>query len=333
MKRIVLLRHGESLWNKENRFTGWTDVDLSDKGIVEACKAGDMLKEAGFSFEAAYTSYLKRAVKTLNCVLDRLNEDWIPVEKSWRLNEKHYGILQGLNKRETADKYGEEQVHIWRRSYGVSPEPVKEDDPRYPGNDTRYAGVPEMELPRTESLKDAVMRVMPYWECVILPTLMHRDNLLVVAHGNSLREIVKHLKNISDTDISLLNLPTAVPYVFEFDERPVLVRDYFLGDQEEIRRRTEAGMYSELTTDHPIDLCRYQVANGYMGRVGLINSGGESHGESDLHDAVVTAVVNKRAGGMGLISGRKAFQKPMKDGVQLLNTIQDVYLDSSITIA
>lgn len=165
MKRIVLLRHGESLWNKENRFTGWTDVDLSDKGIAEACKAGDMLKEAGFSFEAAYTSYLKRAVKTLNCVLDRLNEDWIPVEKSWRLNEKHYGILQGLNKRETADKYGEEQVHIWRRSYGVSPEPVKEDDPRYPGNDTRYAGVPEMELPRTESLKDAVMRVMPYWEC------------------------------------------------------------------------------------------------------------------------------------------------------------------------
>lgn len=222
MKRIVLLRHGESLWNKENRFTGWTDVDLSDKGIAEACKAGDMLKEAGFSFEAAYTSYLKRAVKTLNCVLDRLNEDWIPVEKSWRLNEKHYGILQGLNKRETADKYGEEQVHIWRRSYGVSPEPVKEDDPRYPGNDTRYAGVPEMELPRTESLKDAVMRVMPYWECVILPTLMHRDNLLVVAHGNSLRGIVKHLKNISDTDISLLNLPTAVPYVFEFDERPVL---------------------------------------------------------------------------------------------------------------
>ena len=173
MKRIVLLRHGESLWNKENRFTGWTDVDLSDKGIAEACKAGDMLKEAGFSFEAAYTSYL-------------------------------------------------------------------EDDPRYPGNDTRYAGVPEMELPRTESLKDAVMRVMPYWECVILPTLMHRDNLLVVAHGNSLRGIVKHLKNISDTDISLLNLPTAVPYVFEFDERPVLVRDYFLGDQEEIRRRTEA---------------------------------------------------------------------------------------------
>ena len=137
MKRIVLLRHGESLWNKENRFTGWTDVDLSDKGIAEACKAGDMLKEAGFSFEAAYTSYLKRAVKTLNCVLDRLNEDWIPVEKSWRLNEKHYGILQGLNKRETADKYGEEQVHIWRRSYGVSPEPVKEDDPRYPGNDSK----------------------------------------------------------------------------------------------------------------------------------------------------------------------------------------------------
>lgn len=240
VKRIVLLRHGESQWNKENRFTGWTDVDLSDKGIAEACKAGDTLKEAGFSFEVAYTSYLKRAVKTLNCVLDRLDEDWIPVEKSWRLNEKHYGMLQGLNKSETAAQYGEEQVHIWRRSYDVAPDPVEENDPRNPQKDIRYADVPEMELPRTESLKDAIIRVMPYWECVIFPTLMHKDNLLVVAHGNSLRGIVKHLKGISDTDISTLNLPTAVPYVFEFDERLALVKDYFLGDQEEIRRRTEA---------------------------------------------------------------------------------------------
>ena len=240
MKRIVLLRHGESLWNKENRFTGWTDVDLSDKGIAEACKAGDMLKEAGFSFEAAYTSYLKRAVKTLNCVLDRLNEDWIPVEKSWRLNEKHYGSLQGLNKSETAQKYGDEQVLIWRRSYDIAPLPLSEDDPRNPRFDIRYKDVPDKELPRTESLKDAIERVMPYWKCIIFPTLTCKDNLLVVAHGNSLRGIIKHLKEISDTDISNLNLPTAVPYVFEFDNRLALVKDYFLGDPEEIRKRTEA---------------------------------------------------------------------------------------------
>lgn len=169
MKRIVLLRHGESLWNKENRFTGWTDVDLSEKGVEEACKAGDALREAGFSFEAAYTSYLKRAVKTLNCVLDRLDKDWIPVEKTWRLNEKHYGMLQGLNKSETAVQYGEEQVHIWRRSYDVAPAPVGKDDPRNPGMDIRYAGVPDSELPRTESLKDTIGRVMPYWKCIIFP--------------------------------------------------------------------------------------------------------------------------------------------------------------------
>ena len=240
MKRIVLLRHGESLWNKENRFTGWTDVDLSEKGVEEACKAGDALREAGFSFEAAYTSYLKRAVKTLNCVLDRLDEDWIPVEKTWRLNEKHYGMLQGLNKSETTVQYGEEQVHIWRRSYDVAPAPVGTDDPRNPGMDIRYAGVPDRELPRTESLKDAIGRVMPYWECIIFPALMYKDSLLVVAHGNSLRGIIKHLKGISDTDISNLNLPTAVPYVFEFDDRLVLVKDYYLGNPEEIRKRTKA---------------------------------------------------------------------------------------------
>ena len=240
MKRIVLLRHGESLWNKENRFTGWTDVDLSDKGIAEACKAGDMLKEAGFSFEAAYTSYLKRAVKTLNCVLDRLNEDWIPVEKSWRLNEKHYGILQGLNKSETAAQYGEEQVHTWRRSYDIAPAALGEDDSRNPSKDIRYADVPDMELPRTESLKDTVERILPYWKEVIFPTLRTADQILVAAHGNSLRGIIKYLKNISDEEIVHLNLPTAVPYVFEFDDDLKLVNDYFLGDPEEIKKLMEA---------------------------------------------------------------------------------------------
>lgn len=240
MKRIVLLRHGESQWNQENRFTGWTDVDLTEKGVAEATKAGNTLKDAGFSFQIAYTSYLKRAVKTLNCVLDKLDEDWIPVEKSWRLNEKHYGMLQGLNKSETAAKYGDEQVHIWRRSYDVAPHALPEDDPRNPRFDKRYALVPDAYLPRTESLKDAIARVMPYWECDIFPKLKSCDNILVVAHGNSLRGIVKHLKNISDEAISNLNLPTAVPYVFEFDDNLQLTKDYFLGDPEEIKKLQEA---------------------------------------------------------------------------------------------
>ena len=234
---LVCLSESDSL---ETAVIGWTDVDLSEKGVEEACKAGDAIREAGFSFEAAYTSYLKRAVKTLNCVLDRLDKDWIPVEKTWRLNEKHYGMLQGLNKSETAVQYGEEQVHIWRRSYDVAPAPVGKDDPRNPGMDIRYAGVPDSELPRTESLKDTIGRVMPYWKCIIFPALMYKDSLLVVAHGNSLRGIIKHLKGISDTDISNLNLPTAVPYVFEFDDRLVLVKDYYLGNLEEIRKRAEA---------------------------------------------------------------------------------------------
>lgn len=240
MKRIVLLRHGESQWNLENRFTGWTDVDLTAKGEADAQKAGVALREAGFTFAEAYTSYLKRAVKTLNCVLDKLNEDWIPVYKTWRLNEKHYGALQGLNKSETAAKYGDEQVHIWRRSYDVAPHAIPEDDKRNPKNDPRYACVPDDYLPRTESLKDAIARVMPYWECTIYPRLMEVDNILVVAHGNSLRGVVKHLKNISDEDISALNLPTAVPYVFEFNDELELQKDYFLGDPEEIRRMQEA---------------------------------------------------------------------------------------------
>lgn len=236
MKRIVLVRHGQSLWNLENRFTGWTDVDLSAQGVEEAKRAGDLLKKEGFTFDRAFTSYLKRAVKTLDCILDRLDEDWIPVEKSWRLNEKHYGALQGLNKRETAEKYGEEQVHIWRRSYDVAPEPLDMGDERSPLRDRRYDLVPEDYLPRTESLKDAINRVMPYWEDRIFPQLKTADSLLVVAHGNSLRGIVKQLKGISDEDISNLNLPTAVPYVFEFDDRLRLVNDRFLGDPEEIKR-------------------------------------------------------------------------------------------------
>lgn len=240
MKKIVLLRHGESAWNKENRFTGWTDVDLTEKGVVEAYKAGELLKESGFNFDKGYTSYLKRAVKTLNCVLDELNQDWIPVEKTWRLNEKHYGVLQGLNKTETAAKYGDEQVLIWRRSYDVAPHALAEDDLRNPRLENRYKEVPNAELPRTESLKETIERIMPYWKCIIFPNLKTADQLLVVAHGNSLRGIIKHLKHISDEDIVNLNLPTAVPYVFEFDDELNLLGDYFLGDPEEVKKLMEA---------------------------------------------------------------------------------------------
>ncbi len=234
MKKVVLLRHGQSTWNEENRFTGWTDVDLSERGVAEAVKAGETLRREGYRFGRAYTSYLKRAVKTLDIVLDKLDRDWIPVSKSWRLNEKHYGMLQGLNKRETAEKYGDEQVHLWRRSYDVAPDPIPEDDPRNPRFDPRYREVPSAELPRTESLHDTVARIMPYWKCEILPALARCDELLVVAHGNSLRGIIKHLKGISDGDISEFNLPTAVPYVFEFDDGLNYVKDYFLGDPDEI---------------------------------------------------------------------------------------------------
>ena len=216
------------------------DVDLTDKGVEEALKAGELLKAEGFRFGKAYTSYLKRAVRTLNCVLDRLDQEWIPVEKNWRLNEKHYGVLQGLNKSETAARFGEEQVHIWRRSYDVAPDPLAEDDPRNPRFDPRYAGIPDEELPRTESLKQTIERALPYWQCVIFPELSVHDEILVVAHGNSLRGIIKHLKGISDAAISELNLPTAVPYVFEFDDKLRLVKDYFLGDPEQIRKLMEA---------------------------------------------------------------------------------------------
>ncbi|GHT78209.1 2,3-bisphosphoglycerate-dependent phosphoglycerate mutase [Bacteroidia bacterium] len=240
MKKVVLLRHGESTWNKENRFTGWTDVDLSPTGVQEAISAGKILKENGFVFGKAFTSYLKRAVKTLNQVLDVMDLDWIPVEKSWRLNEKHYGMLQGLNKAETAAKYGEEQVLVWRRSYDIAPNPLAIDEDRSPRKDIRYNELTDSELPLTEALLDTVNRIVPYWQCSIFPTLQQYDQIIVAAHGNSLRGIIKYLKGISDKDIISLNLPTAVPYVFEFDDAGKLVKDYFLGDADEINKKMNA---------------------------------------------------------------------------------------------
>lgn len=240
MKKVVLIRHGESVWNLENRFTGWTDVDLTENGVKEAIKAGKLLKEKGFKFEKAYTSYLKRANKTLNTILDQMDLDWIPVEKSWRLNEKHYGMLQGLNKAETAEKYGDEQVLIWRRSYDVPPTALAADDPRSPYLDPRYKDVDKKDLPLTEALKDTVERILPYWNDTIFQSLKDHDEIIVAAHGNSLRGIIKHLKGISDEDIVSLNLPTAVPYLFEFDDNMKLVNDEFLGDPEEIKALMDA---------------------------------------------------------------------------------------------
>ncbi len=240
MKRLVLLRHGQSEWNKKNQFTGWVDVDLAEQGVVEAKKAGQLLKAEGFTFKVAYTSYLKRAVKTLNFVLDEMDLDWIPVKKSWRLNEKHYGSLQGLNKAETAEKYGDEQVMIWRRSFDVPPAPLAKDDPLSPFQDPRYANVPEDKLPLTESLKETIARIMPYWEQEIKPTLEKEGEVIVTAHGNSLRAIIKHLKGISDEAINGLNMPTGIPYLFEFDDDMNLINDTFLGDPEEVKKLQEA---------------------------------------------------------------------------------------------
>lgn len=240
MKKIVLLRHGQSTWNQENRFTGWTDVPLTPQGEAEARRAGRLLKEQGLCFGCAFTSYLRRAVKTLDLVLEELNQEWIPVRKSWRLNEKHYGALQGLNKSETAAQYGEKQVALWRRSYAVPAPALTLQDARNPRLDARYKRVPPGYLPLTESLRDTVQRILPYWQEAVFPLLEREDNLLVVAHGNSLRGIIKHLKNISDEEIAAFNLPTGAPYVFEFDDGLALARDYFLGDPEEIRRRMQA---------------------------------------------------------------------------------------------
>src|SRR3989338_6676821 len=240
MKRVVLLRHGESAWNKENRFTGWTDVDLNEKGMEEARAAGRLLKQDGFTFDVAYTSVLKRAIRTLWIVLDALDEMWIPVHRHWRLNERHYGALQGLDKAETAAKFGEDQVHVWRRSYDVPPPALAPDDPSSPARDPRYAGLSRQNLPLTESLKGTVARVVPYWDEKIAPAIRAGQRVLIAAHGNSLRALVKHLDRVSDQDIVELNIPTGIPLVYELRDDLTPVRHDYLGDPEAVRRAAEA---------------------------------------------------------------------------------------------
>jgi 2,3-bisphosphoglycerate-dependent phosphoglycerate mutase len=230
MHRLVLLRHGESIWNQANRFTGWTDVDLSERGLHEAQEAGRLLREGGYVFDLAYTSVLKRAIRTLWLALDALDLMWIPVEKHWRLNERHYGALQGLNKAETAAKHGEAQTKIWRRSYDIPPPPLTSDDPRNPARDPRYAGLTPHELPLTETLKDTVDRFLPYWLETIAPTIVSGKRVLIAAHGNSLRALVKYLDNVSESDIVELNIPTGIPLVYELDAQLKPTRHYYLGD-------------------------------------------------------------------------------------------------------
>lgn len=240
MKKLVLLRHGESVWNKENRFTGWTDVDLTEKGRQEALEGARAMKEAGLEFDVAYTSVLKRAIRTLWIALDEMDLMWIPVHRSWRLNERHYGALQGLDKAETAAKFGEDQVKIWRRSYDIPPPSLEKSDPRYPGNDPRYSGIPEQELPLAECLKDTVNRFIPYWHEVIAPDVMSGRRVIIAAHGNSLRALVKYLDNISDKDILELNIPTGMPLVYELEDNLKPIRSYYLGDPEKVRKAMEA---------------------------------------------------------------------------------------------
>ena len=240
MYKVVLLRHGESVWNKENRFTGWTDVDLSEKGIEEANKAGATLKKEGFIFDIAFTSVLKRAIRTLWITLDGMDLMWIPVQNSWRLNERHYGALQGLNKSEMAAKYGEEQVLIWRRSYDIRPLALEKDDPRSPAKDPRYANLKPNEIPLAECLKDTVDRFLPYWHETIAPTIKTGKKVIIAAHGNSLRALVKYLDNVSDDAIVKLNIPTALPLVYELDKDLKPIKNYYLGDPEEIRKAQEA---------------------------------------------------------------------------------------------
>jgi len=231
MHKLVLLRHGESTWNKENRFTGWTDVDLSERGREEAAEAGRLLREGGYVFDVAYVSVLTRAIRTLNIALDGLDLLWIPVIKHWRLNERHYGALQGLNKAETAAKHGEDQVKIWRRSYDIPPPPLALEDPRHPSHDLRYRSVPVADLPRTESLKETVARFLPYWHETIAPAIRSGQRVLIAAHGNSLRALVKYLDNISDAAIVERNIPTGIPLVYELDDTLAPIRNYYLGDQ------------------------------------------------------------------------------------------------------
>jgi len=237
MYKLVLLRHGESTWNRENRFTGWTDVDLSAVGVEEAKAAGRVLKSSGYEFDIAFTSVLKRAIRTLWIALDELDRLWLPIEKSWRLNERHYGDLQGLNKAEMAAKFGEEQVLVWRRSYDTPPPELATSDKRYEGKDPRYAGI---DVPRTECLKDTVARVLPYWNSTIAPAIRGKKRVLIAAHGNSLRALVKHLDAISDKDIVGLNIPTGIPLVYELDSSLKPLKHYYLGDADEIAKRVAA---------------------------------------------------------------------------------------------
>jgi 2,3-bisphosphoglycerate-dependent phosphoglycerate mutase len=240
MYKLVLLRHGQSVWNLENRFTGWTDVGLTEQGVAEAREAGRMLREEGYTFDIAYTSVLKRAIKTLWLALEEMDMEWLPVIRAWQLNERHYGDLQGLNKAEMAEKAGEEQVHIWRRSYDVPPPPLDLDDKRHPRFDPRYASLTPEQLPATESLKLTLERVLPYWHDVLAPDIKAGKRLLVSAHGNSLRAMVKYLDNISDEEIPGLNIPTGVPLVYELDEDLKPVESYYLGDPEEIAKKAAA---------------------------------------------------------------------------------------------
>ncbi|MGQ9859490.1 MAG: 2,3-diphosphoglycerate-dependent phosphoglycerate mutase [Thermodesulfobacteriota bacterium] len=248
MRKLVLLRHGESIWNLENRFTGWTDVDLSERGIQEAHEAGRLLKDQGYSFDVCFTSVLKRAIRTLWIVLDEMDLMWLPTHISWRLNERHYGALQGLNKKETADRYGMEQVHAWRRSYDVPPPPLDRDDERHPRFDPRYANLDPKDLPSSESLKDTLQRVLPFWHQVIAPCLRDGGKPLVSAHGNSLRALVKYLDGISDQEIVELNIPTGIPLVYELDEDLRPLNRYYLGDPETVARATQA-VASQLKRD------------------------------------------------------------------------------------
>ena len=240
MIKLVLLRHGESIWNKENRFSGWTDVDLSEKGIAEAREAAQILIERGYSFDVAFTSVLKRAIRTLWIVLDEMDLMWIPVYRSWRLNERHYGALQGLNKSDTAAKFGEEQVLIWRRSYDVRPPSLERSDERYLANDRRYNDLNGKDIPLTESLKDTVNRFLPYWHEVMAPAIKSGKRVIISAHGNSLRALVKYLDNITDEDIVKLNIPTGIPLVYELDNNLKALRSCYLGEPEEVQKALKA---------------------------------------------------------------------------------------------
>ena len=240
MKKLVLIRHGESSWNKENRFTGWTDVDLSDKGRLEAKEGGQVLRQEGYTFDVAYTSVLKRAIRTLWSVLDEMDLMWIPVHRTWRLNERHYGALQGLNKAETAAKYGEDQVKIWRRSYDVPPPVLTPEDERFPGHDPRYRSLTAQELPLTECLKDTVARFLPYWHETVAPAIRQGQKVLIAAHGNSLRALVMYLDNVSEQDIVELNIPTGMPLVYELDDDLKPLKRYYLGDAEKVKAAMDA---------------------------------------------------------------------------------------------